>query len=187
MKPDEQREFTDLKRQVGELQEILDDIRLSSKWMFTLPVILSKASWFTVSKFSAYASGTVYSLTTSAAKLNFGTIDPAITITQPGKYLIFARARIDYNGATFAAPQTITIKIRRTNNTAADLSDATASLKTRIITTQSDTAGIIVLPVTVYETDANDDELEVWGSIGTGPSAGSVDAVQAEIVAIRVV
>jgi hypothetical protein len=138
------------------------------------------------STFSAYAAGTAYQLTTTAAKLDFGTTDPSITLTAAGTYQLFARARIDYNGATFAANRFVTLKIRRTNNTAADIANSPATFQTAIITTQTYTAAVLNLPVVVYTTANTNDVLELWGSIDTGPTAGSIDAVESEIVAIRI-
>lgn len=167
------------------VEDLFSSIRLPTVWNFELPVILNNASWFRTSVFSTVAAGTAYALTGTAALLNFGTTDPEIIITTPGKYQLFARVRIDYNGATFAANRTVTIKIRRTNNTAADI--VSAAFKTEIITTQSHTAMVLMLPITIYETDNIDDNLELFGSVSTLPSAGSIDAVEAELVATRIV
>lgn len=137
------------------------------------------------SSLTVYAAGTAYVLTTTSALLDFGTTDPSLTITQPGTYLLLSRGRIDYNAATFAAFQTVTIKLRRTNNTAADITDATTSFRTEIITALTFTASNGDLPPVIYTTANSNDIIQMWGSIGTGPSAGSIDAVEAEIVAIR--
>ena len=135
-------------------------------------------------RFSAYAVGTVYALTDTSALLNFGTTDPSVTITKPGTYLIFARCRLDFNGATFAANRLATIKLRRTNNTAADLTNASAGLPTGIITTLTGPLGNIVMPPVIYTTANSDDVIQMFGSVSVAPSAGSVDAAEAEIVVI---
>lgn len=137
------------------------------------------------SNLSVYASGTLYSLTNAAAAVDFGTTDPVITISEPGTYLLLARLRFDYNGATFAAVQTIAAKLRRLNNTAADLTNAVAGMKTQIITTQTFTAGDVNIPPTIYTTVNNNDQIQIFASIGVVPSAGSVDVAEAEIVAIK--
>ncbi|MGV1047661.1 MAG: hypothetical protein ACOYD4_03930 [Solirubrobacterales bacterium] len=134
---------------------------------------------------SVAAAGTAYSLTNTAALLNFGTTDPSLTINAPGTYLLLASVRIDYTAATFAAVRTLTLKIRRTNNTAADITGATRSAKTDIITTLTYTLGDIQIPPAVYVTTNSDDVLEIWGSIDVVPSAGSIDAVDATLVAVR--
>lgn len=135
---------------------------------------------------TVYAAGTAYQLTNTAALLDFGTTDPSLTITVAGTYLILARVRYDYNAATFAAVRTITTKLRRTNNTPADLTNGSSGWITEIITTLSYTAMIQELPPVVYVTANTDDVIQIWGSIDTVPSAGSLDAVEAEIVAIRI-
>lgn len=135
---------------------------------------------------SVYASGSAYSLTNTSALLDFGTTDPSLTITEAGTYLLFARVRYDYNAATFAAVRTVTSKLRRTNNTAADVSNSSASWKTDIITTLTYTAVIHTLPVVSYTTANTDDVIQLWGDVSTVPSAGSLDAVEASIVALKI-
>ena len=135
--------------------------------------------------FTAYAAGTAYSLTNTAALADFGTTDPAITITTAGTYLIFARAVLDYNGATFAAVRTATVKLRRTNNTAADLTNASSALKTQVITALTFTAGDVILPPVIYTTTNTDDIIQMWAGLDTAPTAGSMDVSSAEIVAVR--
>jgi hypothetical protein len=134
---------------------------------------------------SVYASGTAYSLTNSSTLLNFGTTDPTLVINQAGTYLIMARVRVDYNSSTFAAVRTATFKLRRTNNTAADLTGSSTSAKTDIITALSYTMGIYALPPVFYTTTNTDDSIDLMGMINTVPTAGSLDCVEASIVAIR--
>lgn len=141
---------------------------------------------FTSTTYSIYAAGTAYQLTNTPALLNFGTTDPAITLTQAGTYLISGRIRLDYNAATFAAVRTATLKFRRTNNTAADLTNGTTALKTQIITTLTYTAGIVPMPQLIYTTANTNDVIELWGSLDTVPSAGSFDAVEADIQCVKI-
>ena len=124
-------------------------------------------------------------MTTTPALLDFGTTDPSLTITQPGTYLLLSRAELDYNGATFAASRTVTLKLRRTNNTAADVANSSLAAKTEITTTVTATFGDFVLPPVIYTTTNNNDIIQIFGSVDTGPSAGSLDASSADIVAIR--
>lgn len=132
-----------------------------------------------------YASGTAYALTNTSTALDFGTTDPALTITQPGTYLIFSRANLKYNAATFAASRTVTLKLSRTNNSAADITNATITFLTDIITTLTYTAGIISIPPVLYTTANADDSITIKGDVGVVPTAGSLDVVAAEIIAIR--
>lgn len=135
---------------------------------------------------AVYAAGTAYSLTNSAALLDFGTTDPSLTLTEPGTYLLLARTKIDYTGATFAAVRTVTIKLRRTNNTASDLTNGASTFLTDIITALTYTAGTIFLPPIIYMTSNFNDNIQLFGSINTVPTAGSIDISEAEIVAIKI-
>lgn len=135
---------------------------------------------------TVYAAGTAYQFTNTAALLNFGTTDPSLTLTSAGVYLLLARVRVDYTGATFAAVRTVTLKIRRTNNTAADIANSTIQAQTEIITTLTYTLGVIDLPPIVYTTTNNNDVLEIWGDVDTVPTAGSLDAVEASLVAVKI-
>lgn len=134
---------------------------------------------------AVYASGTSYQLTATPALLNFGTTDPQLTISSAGTWLILARARLDYNGATFAAVRTATLKVRRTNNTPADIANTSAGVLTDIITTLTYTLAIVGLQPIIYVTTNANDVLELWGSVSVVPSAGSLDASEASIVAIK--
>ncbi len=136
---------------------------------------------------SIYAAGTAYSLTNAQAALTFGTTSPSLTLTGAAGlvFLLFARANLKYNAATFAANQTATLKLRRTNNTAADLTGATSTATLRILTTLTDGAGVIVLPPTIYTTAGTNDAVSIFGAVSTAPAAGSVDVTESEIVAVR--
>lgn len=135
--------------------------------------------------YTVYAAGTAYSLTATPAALDFGTTDPTKVIDVAGTYLIFSRAYLKYNAATYAGTQTATIKLRRTNNTAGDLTNATTTATLRIITTITDTVGIMELPPVLYTTANIDDSISIFGSVSAVPAAGSVDVTEASIVAIR--
>jgi hypothetical protein len=132
---------------------------------------------------TVYAAGTVYSLTATPALLDFGTTDPQLTLTSAGTYMLFARVKYDYTGATFAARRTVTTKLRRTNNTPADLADGSDAFSTEIITTQTYIAGIRQISA-LYAATAGD-VIEIWGDVSVVPSAGSIDASAAQIIAVR--
>lgn len=134
---------------------------------------------------SVYAAGTSYQLTATPALIDFGTTDPSLVITSPGVWLITARARVDYTGATFAAVRTGTLLIRRTNNTAADIANSSNGFLTEIITTLTYTLDVINFPPIIYTTVNSDDILQLWGSISVIPTAGSIDVSEASIVAVK--
>lgn len=130
------------------------------------------------------ASGTPYTLTATAAQITFGTTSPAVTLTQAGTYLLLSRANTKYSGATFAGNQTVSIKLRKTSGTPADLTGIFTTNTLRIITLLTDSAGTLVNPPAVYTAAAND-VIRLWGNVSTLPSAGSVLVTEAEIVAVR--
>lgn len=132
-----------------------------------------------------YAAGTAYSLTNTAAALDFGTTDPSLVLNKAGTYLIFGRVNLKYNAATFAAVRTATLKLRRTNNTAADLTNGTMTAATQIITTLTYTMGVFSLPPVIYTTAVLTDAITIFGNLDVVPTAGSLDAVEASIVAVR--
>lgn len=133
---------------------------------------------------SVYAAGTAYSLTATPAALTFGTTSPSLTLTLPGTYRLTARVRQDYNAATFAAVRTTTLKLRRTNNTAADLTNGSAGAKTQVITGISGTFIDQTFEVD-YTTPNTSDAIALFGSIDVVPTAGSLDCVEAYILAFR--
>lgn len=135
---------------------------------------------------SAYSAGTVYTLTATPAAVDFGTTDPVITLTQPGTWMIFGRAKVDYVGSTFAAVRAVTIKLRRTNNTAADLTSGTVVQSTNIITTLTYTMGEFVIPPIVYTTTNADDAITIFSDVAVLPTAGTITVSEASIVAVRI-
>jgi len=131
---------------------------------------------------SVIASGSGFSVTTSASSVDFGTTDPSITLNAPGTYLIIATAKIDYNAATFLAVRNLTLKLRRMNNTPADV--ISSVLKTQVITALTFTMPPVMW-TTVYTTNNSNDIINIVASIDTGPSAGTLDINEATITAIR--
>lgn len=147
--------------------------------------IIADADIVTNVYYSTVAAGTAYSLTATPAALDFGTTDPAITIAVAGTYMINARVKVDYNGATFAASQDMTFTLRRTNNTAADLTNGESVLGTGVTTIETSTLGYIDLPTVYYTTANTNDAITIFGDVSVIPSAGSLDVSGAEISAVR--
>lgn len=126
--------------------------------------------------------GTAYSLTTTAAQVTVNGTDAKLTVPGTGQWLLRGRVNLKYNGATFAANRTVTIKLRRTNNTAADVTNATCTVITGVVTTITETFMVVEIPESYYTTVNTDDEIAVYASIDTLPSAGSLDITEASIV-----
>lgn len=145
---------------------------------------IARSDFFNGNAISVYAVGTAYSLTGSSAALDFGTTDPNLTFSKAGTYLVIPRIVVKYNGATFIANQTLTLKLRRTNNSAADLTNSQTVLTLRVITTITDGFEVTMPPV-FYTTSNADDIVTIYGVLSATPSAGSVDVVEASIIAVR--
>jgi len=131
-------------------------------------------------------SGTAYSLTNTAAKITFGTTSPGLTLPTGDSYKISYMAVLKYNGATFAANQNVILKVRRTNNTAADLQNSDVTLVAGIITTNTAHFALVAWEF-LYTPKSTGETLELWGSVATAPSAGSLDVTQARMIAERIV
>lgn len=136
--------------------------------------------------FTSYSDGTVYNLTTTPARLDFGTTDPVVTLTTAGTYEITSNVRIDYSGLTNDAANTVTVKLRRTNNTAADLTNATGDFIVPPVTLLTATGGDCDVNRIIYTTSNNNDVIELWGSRSGSISVGNIQAGNAWIVATRI-
>lgn len=136
--------------------------------------------------FSGYGAGTAYAFTNTAAAIDFGTTDPAIVITAAGTYLLFGQVLLAYTGATVVA-ETATVKVRRTNNTAADVSQVVV-IDLPVATTLTHTYGVVTIPPVVYTTANIDDALTLFGNVSAALGAGTIDAtaVGTALVALRI-
>lgn len=132
---------------------------------------------------TVYAAGTVYTLTNAAALIHLGTTDPTITLTLDGTYKIDYQARFENVGATFAASRLLTLKLRKTSGSAADVANSTVLFNTPIITAL--TSSLTVLRGSVIYTGVSGDILSLYTLLDTVPSAGSVTVPEAQIVAYR--
>lgn len=134
---------------------------------------------------TTFASGTAYSLTNTSAALTFGTSSPTLVLDKAGTYLLLGRVNLKYNGATFAATRAVTLKFRRTNNTPADLTGGSTTLATDIVTTKTFTFSAGMLPPIVVTTANTNDIITIFGDVAVVPTAGSLDATEANIIAVR--
>jgi hypothetical protein len=89
---------------------------------------------------------------------------------------------VEYAGATFAASETATLKLHRTNNTAADLSNSPATAVAAVVTTATGTLAWVINEV-VYTTANANDAIALYGSVAATPSAGALNVVEASIIA----
>jgi hypothetical protein len=150
----------------------------------TVAAGISTISSLTASSFVTYGTGTAATITNAAAALDFGTIDPVITITAAGTYLLMCGGTTIANGATFAAAQTMDLYAYRTNNTPGEISNSRVVLKIPIMTTLTTNTGYFMCQPTVYTTINTDDAITIYGVLSANPGAGSVQATGAWIMAI---
>lgn len=134
---------------------------------------------------TVYAAGTAYTLTAVSAALDFGTTDPVITLNKAGTYLLFSTVNYQFVGATFAANRTVTSKLRRTNNTPADVTGSSIAIGTNIVTTVNGVLQAVVIPAVLYTTANLDDAITIYSDVSVIPTAGTLQATEASIVAIR--
>ena len=138
--------------------------------------------------YAVYAAGAAATISNVSAALDFtgsGSVDPSLTLASPGTYLIFGKAQLYYNSATFVAPQTCQIYLYRTNNSPGVLTHATTTVPLRIVTATTDNGGAAVLPPILYTTMNTDDTIAVYGVMSAQVSAGSFHATEASIIAVR--
>lgn len=135
---------------------------------------------------TVYGVGTAYALTNTAAAIDFGTTDPTKVIDKAGTYLIFAQVQLTYTGATVVA-ETATIKVRRTNNTAADVS-VVVVLDLPVATTLTNTYGIFQIPPFTYTTALTNDSVSIFANVSAALGAGTIDATATgtSIVALKI-
>ena len=136
-------------------------------------------------------SGTAYTLTATPALITLGTTNPVIDGTSTpfaagGVYLIRAYGSIQYAGATFISNRVITLKVRRTSGTPADLTNSSTIFNTGVLTTLTLPDIGAPLQEFLYTATATTDVLQVWGSIDVIPSVGAVNIVNAWITAQRI-
>ena len=131
------------------------------------------------------SAGTAYTMTASSAQIAFGTTTPSITLNKAGTYLLLARVNYQLVGATFASNRNVTTKLRRTNNTPADITNSSTVIGTNVTTTATGSLAALPLPPVVYTTTNTTDVITLFGDVSVIPSAGSLQATEANIVAIR--
>ncbi|CAB4177959.1 hypothetical protein UFOVP1007_7 [uncultured Caudovirales phage] len=134
---------------------------------------------------TAYGVGTVYTFTNTATAVTFGTTNPSIVLDAAGTYLVSAQVHLAYAGATVVA-ETATLKVRRTNNTAADLS-VVPVIDLPVSTTLTNSYGTVSIPPFVYTTTAVDDAVTIFANVSAALGAGTITAtaIGTSLVAVR--
>jgi len=144
------------------------------------PAGVQGSNGFTVLGTTSAATGGSQALTITPSQA----LSASLTLVgSAGKtYMLHARVRLDYVGATFGANQTVTLTLRRTNNTAAN--NGSTTIQTAVVTTVTYGLGELSI-MAPYTTAGASDVLQPFISVSVAPSAGSLNVVEAAITAIE--
>lgn len=132
---------------------------------------------------AAYSSGTNYTLTTTAAAVVHGTTSPSITFTRDGTYQLEGFVQLDANGMTVTT-QTAALKIRRTNNTPADVTGSDMVYDLPVATTITQTLDTIRMAPVIVTVSAGD-TYTLFANINAALGAGTVQVAKSALVATR--
>lgn len=138
----------------------------------------------TATNAGSYGAGTNYILTNTSAKVTFGTTSPSITLPSAGTYLIISNLKIQYAGLTTLL-NTCNFKLRRINNTAGDIPNATTNFDV-VATLLTGTGGDVDIPTVIYTTATSGDIIEMWANRQNGISVtGSIQVGEAGITVVK--
>jgi len=129
------------------------------------------------------ASGSVYTITTVVQAVDFGTNDPAIVIPEAGVWLVLGWIQVDSVAATIGTTQNLDLRVRRTNNTAADLCQVIVDLPAQTALTH--TVGVWQLPPAIYTTFNTNDAIALFAGLSSALAAGTLTVPRARITAVR--
>lgn len=139
------------------------------------PVLRTMLDSVPSSSRSAYGAGTAYTFTATPTVIGLGTTNPAITLDKAGRWLLEAQVNLQENGATFASSRTVTCKLRRTNNTAGDITNGSIQLVTGVTSALTSQLGTAWLKCE-YVASAGD-AITIFGDVSVVPTAGNLQAV----------
>jgi hypothetical protein len=132
-----------------------------------------------------YAVGGAQNLDTNNTQLLASTI----TLPADGDYLITAGVRIDFSNATTMTSKTVYLRLYKTNNGAATVTNTEHELATGIVTGESGTLCSTSFPAVVHSGSAGD-IIQVQGSLSSLLTAtyesGEVIAVETWMLALPI-
>ncbi len=168
---------------INELQTLSlvgQTLSISNGNSITLPTAVG------VNSVESTALGTAYNFTSTYQKVTLGTTSPTVTIPTAGTYLILTTTKVDYSGLTTLSVGNVNIKLRRTNNTAADVLP-TVSFPLGIVTLLSSVANDVDVRQFLYTTTTSGDIIELWGQVTNTLSLGNIQiaAQGATVTAVR--
>ena len=134
---------------------------------------------------SVYASGTPYTITATGTLATFGSTSPTLSLTTSigAKFKLRARANVQMVGATFDANRTVTVKLRKTTGTAADILNATTSILTDVTTAKSGLLASVNIPEVIITAAETPTTVQLWALVDVIPTTGSIVINEASIIA----
>lgn len=129
-----------------------------------------------------HAAGTAYTLTQTPALAAFGTTSPQVYMGR-GRKVISARVVLDMRFCTITSPATVTLKLRKTSGTPADLTNAITTIVIGNIGTsgQGETDLCVDIPPVAYNSVVGT-VVELWASISALPATGLITVREASIL-----
>lgn len=134
---------------------------------------------------TGYGSGDNYVITDSPAEVDRGTNDSAIVLDTAGSFRIDGQVVLFYNGTTFLTSQDITIKLRRTNNTAGDLPHSDIILGSFALSAFTGSISVYI-PSIIYTTLNIGDRIAIFVDVDTEPTAGTLEVSADSLIATAI-
>ncbi len=133
----------------------------------------------------------LYELTTSSSQYIFNgsgsAISPLLTLNPPGsKWRITCTQHLRFDGLTYASGSSLSIKLRRTNNSPADLTNSYRFLNTGPRSNADGTWVIHTMEVLYTVTQTGGDIIAPFGGMGSAPSSGSIYVYDCQLSAVPV-
>lgn len=129
------------------------------------------------------ASGTIYTITTTVAAVDFGTTDPAIVIPEAGTWLVMGWLQVESVNATIGTTQNLDMRLRRTNNTPGDLRQVIYDLPA--LTNITHTVGVFQLQPAIYITANANDAITLFAGLSAALAGGTLTVSRAQVTAVR--
>lgn len=129
--------------------------------------------------YQALAAGTAYQFKGYVEAVTFGTTSPSVSVTKTGKYRVRARLLVKFNAATFAAAQTLRVRLRCGGGYYAQ-----TVITLPVMTTATDTR-IVEMPEYLYP-NWEVETVRLDADMSGGPSAGTVTCEECELTIIPI-
>lgn len=134
----------------------------------------------------SHSSGSAYSLGITSGEYSFGGTSPSITLDPAwSKWRITLTQTLKFNNATYSPSVTVTTKLRRTNNTATDVTNSTRTLDTGVRSSVTETWLTLTTVVDYTVTATGGDIIKPYGHLG-GSTPNGVQVTECSLVAVPV-